>query len=155
MQYAPLKTTDGECVALSEQLIELAAVALEFGAGVKRLAKYFLYVSDVRTNAGLAAQLLMQVRRGRQVIRVYVGLQNPLDLQIVAADVLDNLVCRTHVGGASGVIKIQDRIENGTGLAVRVAHHITEGIGGFIKKMLNDRVAHGSHLWSIRISNLI
>ena len=100
----------------------------------------------MRTNAGLATQLLMQVGRGRQVIRVDVGFQDPLDLQIVAADVLDNFIGRTHIGFARGVIKIQDRIENGAGLAVRVTHHVTERIGGFIKKMLNDRVAHDSHL---------
>ena len=142
VQNTPLETTNGKGVAFLEQLVELAAIALEFCAGIKRLAKYLLNIANVGTNSGFAAQFVMQVRRRRQVIRVYVGFQDPLDLQVVAADVLNNLISRAHIGASCGVVKIQDRIENGAGLAVRVTHHITECIGGFIKKMLNDRVAH-------------
>ena len=78
VQNTPLKTTNGKGVAFLEQLVELAAVALELGAGIKRLAKYLLNVANVRTDTGFAAQFLMQVGRRRQVICVDVGFQDPL-----------------------------------------------------------------------------
>ncbi len=77
---------------------------------------------------------------------MYVGFQNPFHGQIVRLDVLNNLVGRAHISAASGIIEIQHRIQNRTGLAVGIAHDITEGVSGFVEKMLNDGLGHGIHL---------
>ena len=77
---------------------------------------------------------------------MYVSFQNPFHDQIVRLNVLNDLVGRAHIGAASGVIEIQHRIQNRTSLAVGIAHYITEGVSGFVEKMLNDGLSHGVHL---------
>jgi hypothetical protein len=53
-----------EGVAVPEQHVELAAVALELGAGVEDLAEYVLDRGDLGADRELAAELLLDVRRG-------------------------------------------------------------------------------------------
>jgi hypothetical protein len=74
-------------VAIVEQPVELAAVALELGAFVEDLAEGVLHDGDVLADADLAAQLLLDIGRGRQVVGVDMGLDQPLELEAVLADV--------------------------------------------------------------------
>jgi hypothetical protein len=68
-------------VAILEQRVELAAVALELGAFVEDLAEGVLHHGDVAADADLAAELLLDVGRARQVVGMDMGLDQPLELQ--------------------------------------------------------------------------
>jgi hypothetical protein len=57
-------------------MVELAAVALELGSGVEDV----LDDTDVPADGERAAEPVLDVGRGREVVRVDVGLENPLDL---------------------------------------------------------------------------
>jgi hypothetical protein len=61
-------------------MVELAAVALELGSGVEHLAEDVLDDTDVPADGERAAEPVLDVGRGREVVRVGVGLENPLDL---------------------------------------------------------------------------
>ena len=146
MQHPALQVADGKGVAFLEQLIELAAIAGKLGTCIESFTKNFLNIDDFCANSRLSAKMFVQIGCCRQVICVHMGLQNPLNRQVVVSNVLDDLVCRAHVGAAGGVVEIQHRIQDGTGLAVRITHHVTERIRRFVEEMLNDRLGHGIHL---------
>jgi hypothetical protein len=71
-------------VAVLEQGVELRAVALELGAFVEDLAEGVLHDHDLVTDADLAAELVLDVRRSRKVVGVHMGLDDPLKLEAVS-----------------------------------------------------------------------
>ena len=72
-------------VAVLEQPVELAAVALELGAFVEDLAEGLLHDGDVLADADLAAELALDIGRGRQVVGMDMRLDQPFELQAVLA----------------------------------------------------------------------
>ena len=58
------------CVAVDDELVELRTVALELGTLVKHLAEGILNGGDMAADADLAADLLLDVGGGREVIGV-------------------------------------------------------------------------------------
>ena len=64
---------DREALAVNEQMVELAAVTLEFGPGIEDLAEGVLDDADVLADAERAAEPLFDVGRGREVVSVDVG----------------------------------------------------------------------------------
>jgi hypothetical protein len=85
---------DREALAVNEQMVELAAVALEFGPGIEDLAEDVLNDTDVLADAERAAEPFLDVGRGREVVRVDVGLEDPFDLEPLLLDEGDELVRR-------------------------------------------------------------
>ena len=83
---------DRVAVAVLEQAVELRAVALELGALVEDLAEGLLHDGDPGADADLAAELLLDVGRGRQVVGVDMGLDQPLEPQAALADAGDDRV---------------------------------------------------------------
>ncbi len=135
VQHPRLEVADGEGVALLEEAVELAAVAGELGAGVEGLAEDVLHHGDVGADAGLAAQRLVQVGRGGEVVGVDVGLEDPLHLEAVVADEGDDRVGGAHVGATGGVVEVEHRVEDRAGVAVGILHHVAEGVGGLVEEV--------------------
>ena len=73
---------------------------------------------------------------------MYMGLQNPDYIEIVFANKSDDGVSRSHVGSPSGIIKIEYRIYNRAGTAIRVLDDIAKGVRRLIKKVRNDWALH-------------
>jgi hypothetical protein len=69
-------------IAIGKQMVELRAVQLEAGFHVEDAFEHFLHAADVVTNGGLAAHVLLQIRRCGQVVGMGMGFQNPLDRQV-------------------------------------------------------------------------
>ena len=59
---------DREALAVNEQMVELAAVTLEFGPGIEDLAEGVLDDADVLADAERAAEPLFDVGRGKEVV---------------------------------------------------------------------------------------
>src|SRR3546814_5580997 len=101
-------------------MVELAAVAGKFSAGIEHLAESILHHGDVETDAKPAAQLLLQVGRGRQVVGMHMGFDDPLDSQALLAHEGDDRVGRMSGGAARGGVEIEHRVDDGAGFRRRV-----------------------------------
>ncbi len=141
MQGRGLKPADGEAVAVVEKLVELAAVAAERGPFVEDFAEDVLHLDDVAADGQTAAEAFLQVGRGRQVVGVSVGLQQPVNLKVFGLHIGDQGVGRGGRGAARGGIIIQHAVDDGAGPGVRVAHDMADGEGGFVKEGFDDGAA--------------
>jgi hypothetical protein len=103
---------DPEALAVSEQPVELASIALEFGASIEDLAEYVLDDADALADAECTAEPLLNVGCGREVVRVDVGLEDPVDLEPLLANEGDELIRRLHRSAAGGGIVIQYGVDN-------------------------------------------
>ena len=126
-----------ECVAVVEQPVELAAVALELGAGIEDLAEHVLHDGDVLADAELAAELLLDIGRGRKMIGMDVGLENPIKLEIVSAD-----MSRSAGRRSRNAVRPADE--------VIVEHRIDDGAD----RWWRDRSPHSSPCWWLRRRSL-
>jgi hypothetical protein len=133
------QAADREALAVDEQMIELAAVALKLRPGVEDLAEDVLHDTNVLANAERAAEPFLHVRRGREVIRVDVGLEDPLDLKPLVPDERDDLVRRVRCGPARGGVVVQDRIHDCAAPRCGIAHNMTRRI----RRLVEER----DYLW--------
>src|SRR6516225_5053299 len=95
-----VEVADSEALVIDEQMVKLAAVALELGPSVENLAEDVLNDADVLAYAERAAEPFLDVGRSREVVRVDVGLQDPFDLEPPLPDEGDELVRRLCCGAA-------------------------------------------------------
>ena len=116
-------------VAVVEQPVELRAVALELGALVEDLAEGVLHDGDVAADAELAAQLLLDVGRGGQVVGMDMGLDQPLDREAVRLDEGDDLVGVVVGDAPGGVVDVHDGIDDGAGVRRRVLDDVGDRVG--------------------------
>jgi hypothetical protein len=91
---------------------------------------------DVLADADPAAQPLLQVGRGRQVVGVDVGFEDPLDLEPLAPDVGDDRVGRGRVGATARVVEVEHAVDYCGGTTVRIAHNIGDRIRCIVEKRL-------------------
>src|SRR3546814_6529804 len=67
--------------AVGNELVELRTVARELGAFVEYLPEHTLDGDDFPTDDELAAKLFLKIGRGRKVIGMGMGLENPVDCE--------------------------------------------------------------------------
>ena len=125
---------DAEGISVLEQHIELRTVMREFGAGVEQLAKHGLQRSDVLADRDCAAKPFLKIGRGREVIGMGMGLEQPNHLQIMRSDVFDDRIGRGRRGAARIGIKVEHRVDNRRLAGRRIAHHVGDGESGRIKE---------------------
>ena len=134
VEHVAAHLADVETVALFEQRVELAAVALELGAFVEDLAECVLHHGDTVADTDLAAQLVLQVGRGGEMVGVDVAFEDPFDGQVLGTDVIDDPVGGIGVGAARGVVEVQHAVDDGAGAAVRFADNIGYGESRLVKE---------------------
>ncbi len=124
-------------VPIGKQMVKLRAVQLEAGFHVEDALEHFLHAADVVANRGFAAQVLLQIRRGAQVVGMGMGFHNPLDLQIIGFDKFDNFVSRLVAGAARLGVVVQHRVDDGASRAWFFVNHIGDGPGGGVKNAMD------------------
>ena len=142
VQRAHFQRADMEHLVGCEQLVELRAV----GGGallVINIGKRLLHRLDRRADGHFAAQLPLQIGRGRQVVGVGVGFQQPAARQLVFAHKGDHLVGRGGGRAARFRIVVEHRIDHGAGAAFALVHHIGDGGGGGVEEGLYVGRHHG------------
>ena len=72
-------------LVFAEQMVELGAVRAEFRLKIEKLLEDALNGANVFANRNLSTKLAPQIMRCRQMVRVRVGLQNPLHAQAMLA----------------------------------------------------------------------
>src|SRR5882724_8596286 len=117
-------------------MVELAAVALELGAGIEDLAESILHDGDLLADADSASQSLLDVGGSRKMIGMDVGFEYPFELQPVLRHVVDERVGRVSAGAPGSRIVVENRIDDGAYVARRIARDIAHGVGCFIEKAL-------------------
>ena len=96
---------------------------------------------------GLATQLFADIGRGREVVGVDMGIDDPLDRQALGLHKCDQTVGR-HGGGPPGRgVIVQQRVDDGAGLGFRVGDHIADRVGRLIEEGRDDRIGHVQSPW--------
>ena len=150
------RRVDGSCLdaaqpeglAILEQMLELATIAGEAGLRVEQIAEGLLHLGDGRADRQPAAQLFQQVRRGRQVIGVDMGLQNPFDRQALRLYMRDQPVGGIGACAPRGRIEIQHRIDNGRLAGRRIGDDVADRVGRLVEEAVNVG-AHGVLQFSV------
>lgn len=115
VQHVAPHLPDVQAVALGEEAVELAAVALELGTLVEDLAEGVLNHRDLLADPDPAAQPLLDIGRGREVVGVDMRLEDPLQIEPLGLDEGDHGIGRARVGPPRGIIEVEDRIDDGAG----------------------------------------
>ena len=115
-------------VAIPKQTVELAAVALEFGAFVEHLAKGLLHDLDVLTDPQLATKLALDIGRSGQVIGMDMGLDQPFELELVLLNIGDYRVGAVIGNAACRIVDIHHGIDDCTGHGIGIFDDIADGI---------------------------
>ncbi len=142
-----LQIADSICVAILEKAIKLAAIALEFRAFVENLPEDVLDDANIFANAQLSAELALDVGRRGEVISMCVRFDEPLDLETILFDVLDDLVGGIVADPPGRVVDVHDAVDNCAGGRPGILHHIADSIGSGIEK--------APHFWPHREDDVI
>ena len=109
-----LQVADFVYLTIGKQVVELGAIALEFIASVKNLAKGLLHRGDMLANRSLAAEKVFEIGTGGEMIGVDMALDDPLHVQFLLLNIANDCLGTAVAYPPRGHIKIQDRIDNGT-----------------------------------------
>ena len=107
--------TNAEMLAVSQQAIKLRTICRKIRLRVKNALEYLLHRIDVITDGRFATQMLFQIRRRRQMIGMGMGLEYPIDRELVFANKGNHLVSRIGVSTAGLGVVIQNGVDNGAG----------------------------------------
>src|SRR3546814_11694925 len=106
MQHGEQNIADHQFIPVLEQTVELRAVALELGTFIEDFSEDALHRHDLAPDCPLTAKFLLQIGRGRQVVRVRVGLEAPVDGTPLLLHTGDNLVRPLEAGPARGLAPV-------------------------------------------------
>ena len=142
MQGFRLQSADAELLAVRKQVVELAAVGQETALQVEQFLEHRLHLADMPADGNAPAQLLLDVARAGQVVGMGMGLEDPVELQALAADVVDHPVGRSRGRPPRLEIVVQHRIDHRGAGARGIRHHIGHGEGFRVEKGFDVR-GHG------------
>ncbi|EAQ07171.1 hypothetical protein SKA53_02206 [Yoonia vestfoldensis SKA53] len=147
VQHIRAQLADVECVCFIEQRIKLRSVALKSGPFVKDLAECVLHDGDVGPDPDLAAQMLLQIGGGGQVVGVDMAFEDPGNIQPLILDPGNNRIGRCRIGAACGGVVIQNAVNNRASVALWFAHNVGNRVGGFIEEGFDFGFHVDSPLW--------
>ena len=90
----------------------------------------------------LAAEPLLQIGRGRKMIRMRMRVQYPIGAQVMPFDVSRDRVSRNLRRAPGRWIEFENRVDDRAGVRLRILHHIAHRIGGHVEERL-DFGMHG------------
>ena len=79
-------------LSVLKQVIKLAAIGQETPFKQKDCAEDFLHLTNVGPDGNLAAQVVANVLRPRDVVSMGMGFQNPFDLPVLAAHIFNDAI---------------------------------------------------------------
>ena len=84
---------DTECFTVGKQMIEVTAIRRKVRSQIKNLLESLLNLGNLLPDGRSAAQLVLEIVRGRQMIGVRMRFKDPFRLQSFFADEGDYPVC--------------------------------------------------------------
>src|SRR3546814_441193 len=131
--------------AVGNELVELRTVARELGAFVEYLPEHTLDGDDFPTDDELAAKLFLKIGRGRKVIGMGMGLENPVDCEALFPNMGNDLVGGLEARPSGGLIEVPHAVDDRGPLCDGITDHVTCGEGRLMEKW--------PHLWRPQISS--
>ncbi|MNT92641.1 hypothetical protein D3C72_2339610 [compost metagenome] len=77
------------------------------------------------------------------MVGMSVGLEQPLHFEAFRFDVIDQLLCGGVRGAAGCCIIVQYAVDDGTGIRLRIAHHMADREGLIIEERCDDGASRG------------
>ena len=122
-------------------MVELMTVGHEIMLEMKELAEGVLHRADVRTDRDLPAGLAFEVLGRRQVIGMGMGLEDPVEVQIMVAQIGEHPIGRAGAGAPRAKGVVENRVDDRSPVAGMVPDHIRHGGGARIEEGLAGRLA--------------
>ena len=119
--------------------IELGTIARELGPVVENLAKDLLNLRYMPSDGQHSAKLFLQVRRGRKMVGMCMGLNQPCHRQSVRLYEFNDFVGRAIGSPARCWFIVQNRIYDRGFAALRVKDDISDRVGVLVEEPLNNR----------------
>src|SRR3546814_2424116 len=113
--------------AVGNELVELRTVARELGAFVEYLPEHTLDGDDFPTDDELAAKLFLKIGRGRKVIGMGMGLENPVDCEALFPNMGNDLVGGLEARPSGGLIEVPHAVDDRCPLCDGITDHVTCG----------------------------
>ena len=124
-------------IAIFEERIELAPVALELRAFIEHLAKRILDNDDLLSDADLTAQLVLNIRGRAQVVGMDMRFNNPFKGEPAILDLFDQRVGMFISDPTGRIINIHHTVDDRTCRAGGVLHDIADRVGDLVKETLH------------------
>jgi len=144
---ATLQRPDTEGFVVAEQVIELPPVRCEVLLQVQQFLEGRLDLADAPAYGNFPAELPLEKGRGAQVVRMGVGLEDPVELQATVPDECGHLPDGPGSGPSRVGVEIERRVDDGRGLPVM--DHVSPGRGLLVQEWLYLRPVHGRSLLPI------
>ncbi len=138
-QHAPLELADRERLPVGEQVVELRAVRVEIGE-VEHFLERRLNAADALPDGDTAAEPLLEIGRGRQMIGVSMGLEDPVDREPLRLDERGDRVGRGRARAPGLVVVVEDGINDGGGGGTPVADHVRKRARGLVIELFDLNV---------------
>ena len=121
-------------------MVELRAVGVEGLLDVEQVPEQLLHVGDVLADADAAAELLFEIRGGAQVIRMGVGLEDPVDLERAPAHERHDLVGEIGLGPPRRLIEVERGVDDRTASPLVLLDHVSDRVGLLVEERVDLRV---------------
>ena len=141
VHYTPFEFADLKTLTVLEQPVELRAVGVHV-LGIEDLFEDALHFLDVDSDGDAPTDLLLQVRRGGEVIGMGVRFKMPLHLQVMAADVLEHPIGCFGRGSPRLRVVVEHAVDHGGCACDRAGHDVCRGERVGIKERLDARNGH-------------
>ena len=117
-------------------MVELAAVGRESRPGVEDPAEDLLDFGDVFADAGTTAELCLQVRGGRKVVRVGVRFEDPVHRGAELTHASDQAVGLRGASSSGFGVIVEHAVDNYAAIACGVANEVAESACARVEKSL-------------------
>ena len=108
---------------------------------LNRSLNSFCILGDALADADTAAELLFEIRGGAQVIRMGVGLEDPVDLEHAPAHERHEILLREIGLGPGGrLIEVERGVDDRTVSPLVLLDHVSDRVGLFAEEPVDLRV---------------
>ena len=125
-------------------MIKLRSIARKFVTEVEQIAEDFLNGGDRCANGNLAADLFLQIGRGRNMIGVRMGLQQPVNGQPFLSNKGDELIGGGCRGAARGRIVIEHAIDDRAAFGRGIIGDMARREGRLVEEAFDDELRPGT-----------
>ena len=111
VHHAPLEGADSESFAVREELVPLRSVGAKVGQVVD-VPPELLHVPHMLADRGRRAELLLQVMGGGEMVRMRMGVEDPVDAQPPIPDEIEHPVGESGGDAGCPFVEIEHRVDD-------------------------------------------
>ncbi len=127
---------DAEAVAVTEQTVELGAVPGEGGAFVEDLAEHVLDGEDLAADRELAAEPLLKIGGGGEMVGMGVGLEQPFHPETLVRHIGDDRIGAFAGRAPRRLVEIEDAVDDRGRFGDGIGNDVGGGEGRLVEEGL-------------------